>query len=208
MTLRHLQSEIALEKSYLIRIKLDESNSMSNFLDNGKLNYVKLSLLYKMCPTPFQWVHFWSQTAVASKWQSLWALPQNISGLKGVIVFPKCCWFYAWEHPPRGNIWELWSWTRAWSQGSLGISKCNGLAGDEIWTQLDFTLLVEYRSVCMPWGTAVQGKRDIFFGWFQYILLLGPMFSAHVLITTLEKVNMFPVHGRSCQAWFHVILWK
>lgn len=61
MSLRHLQSAIALEKSCLIRIKLDESNSMSNFLDNGKLNYVKLSLFYKMCPNPFQWVHFWSR---------------------------------------------------------------------------------------------------------------------------------------------------
>lgn len=32
-------------------------------------------------------------------------MPQDTSALKSLIVFPKCCWFYAWEHPQR-NILE------------------------------------------------------------------------------------------------------
>lgn len=118
LSLRHPQSGIALEKSCPLRIKLDDSDSRSKCLDIGKLNYVKLSLFYKLSPNPFHWVNFWSQTAVVSKWQNLWALPQDASGLKGLIVFPTCCWFYASERSPR-SIWELWSWTRGWSQGSL-----------------------------------------------------------------------------------------
>lgn len=53
LSLRHPQSEIALGKSFPLRIKLDESNSRSKCIDNGKVNDVKLSPFYKMSANLF-----------------------------------------------------------------------------------------------------------------------------------------------------------
>lgn len=164
LSLRHQQSGIALEKSCPLRIKLDESNSRSKCLDNGKLIYVKLSLFYNLSPNPFHWVHFRSQTAVVSKWQNLWALPQDASGLKGLIVFPRCCCFDASEHCPRRSIWELWSWTRGWSQGSLVYPhmRC-GWQVMESEHNLVFTNYMEYPSIFMSERHSCSRKKGHFF---------------------------------------------
>lgn len=82
--------------------------------------------------------------------------------------------------------------------GQSWLPKCNGLTGDEIRTQLDFTLFMEYPGLYVLRHSCSM-EMDIFFGWFQYILFLGFILSAQVLMITLEKVNMFPVQGRSCR---------